>query len=158
MVPHNLNFWGLWKFVFSYWFIKGNRWFLKGVFHAQQVTSLTKYAFCKTTMTICILFSWLSNAKIRNADYPCLTQVSTHIPYTFIHFPMKGEKDAGSSAGAAAASGKTNNPLYTADVYLPCLPQGILPWTCCQMSQPPSWENAVDMQDDVLLINLPLSH
>lgn len=33
-----------------------------------------------------------------------------------------GEKDAGSSAGAAAASGKINNvPLWAADVCLPCL-------------------------------------
>lgn len=50
----------------------------------------------------------------------------------------------------------------------PLPPQGILPWTCwdrpqlsailCQMPQSPPWEHAPDMQDDVLLISLPLSH
>lgn len=79
-----------------------------------------------------------------------------------------GEKDAGSSAGAAAASGNINIPLWSADVCLPYLPQGILPWTCwnraqlsailCQMPQPPPWEHVADMQDDVLLISLPLFH
>lgn len=80
-----------------------------------------------------------------------------------------GEKDAGSSGGAdTAASGKTKNiPLWTTDVCLSCLPRGILPWTwdrpqlsaiLCQRPQPPPWEHAADMQDDVLLISLPLSH
>lgn len=80
-----------------------------------------------------------------------------------------GEKDAGSSEGAdTAASGKTKNiPLWTTDVCLSCLPRGILPWTwdrpqlsaiLCQRPQPPPWEHAADMQDDVLLISLPLSH
>lgn len=76
--------------------MKGKRWFLKGVFHAQQDTSLTKYTFFQKEYDSLFkppgsgkvegLFSWLSNAEVRNADYPCLTQASTHIQCIFIHF------------------------------------------------------------------------